>query len=126
MRSSLHSHRRSPLQTVVISLVGMRFHVRVGILPHERVHAQPLEIDLSVTRADQATGVLDYRELYALAADRLTGEPMEYLEDVASQIADGAMALAGVIHARIAVRKPHVLLDGPLAYAEVVVERTHG
>ena len=44
---------------MVISLVGMRFHVRVGILPHERVHAQPLEIDIAVTRADDADGVLD-------------------------------------------------------------------
>jgi dihydroneopterin aldolase len=111
---------------VVISLVGMRFHVRVGILPHERVHAQPLEIDLSVTRSAHATDVLDYRALYALAAERVTGGPLEYLEDVATHIADGAMALSGVTHARVAVRKPHVLLDGPLDYAEIVVERPHG
>ena len=111
---------------MVISLVGMRFHVRVGILPHERVHAQPLEIDLSVTRSAQATDVLDYRMLYALAAERATRDPVEYLEEVATQIAEGAVALSGVIHARVAVRKPHVLLDGPLDYAEIVVERSHG
>ena len=110
---------------MVISLVGMRFHVRVGILPHEREHAQPLEIDLTVTRSPQATGVLDYRVLYALAAERATHEPLEYLEDVATQIADGALSLNGVVRARVAVRKPHVLLDGPLAYAEIVVERSH-
>jgi dihydroneopterin aldolase len=110
---------------VVISLVGMRFHVRVGNLPHERVHAQPLEIDLSVTRSPQAAGVLDYRALYALAAERSAREPLEYLEDVATQIADGALALDGVTHVRVAVRKPHVMLDGPLAYAEIVVERSH-
>jgi 7,8-dihydroneopterin aldolase/epimerase/oxygenase len=108
---------------VVISLVGMRFHVRVGILPHEREHAQPLEIDLSVTRAPDAVDVLDYRALYAIAADRMRREPLEYLEDIASAIADGALALNGVTHARVAVRKPHVMLDGPLAYAEIVVER---
>ena len=110
---------------MVISLVGMRFHVRVGILPHERVHAQPLEIDLSVTRSPEASAVLDYRALYALAAERATREPLEYLEDVATGIADAAVALSGVSHARVAVRKPHVLLDGPLAYAEIVVERSH-
>jgi 7,8-dihydroneopterin aldolase/epimerase/oxygenase len=111
---------------VVISLVGMRFHVRVGILPHERVHPQPLEIDLSVTRSPQATDVLDYRTLYALAADCAAHGALEYLEDVATHIADGAMALSGVTHARVAVRKPHVLLEGPLDYAEIVVERPHG
>jgi 7,8-dihydroneopterin aldolase/epimerase/oxygenase len=108
---------------VVISLVGMRFQVRVGILPHERVHAQPLEIDLSVTRPAEAPAVLDYRELYALTAERMAREPLDYLEDIAGSIADAAVALAGVTRARVAVRKPHVALDGPLAYAEVVVER---
>jgi 7,8-dihydroneopterin aldolase/epimerase/oxygenase len=108
---------------VVISLVGMRFHVRVGILPHERDLAQPLEIDLSVTRAAGVTGVLDYRTLYALAAEHTSREPLDYLEDVAAAIVDGALMLEGVTHARIAVRKPQVMLDGPLSYAEIVVER---
>jgi dihydroneopterin aldolase len=108
---------------VVISLVGMRFHVRVGILPHERDLAQPLEIDLSVTRAPDSRGVLDYRTLYALAAEHARREPLHYLEDVGAAIADGALALEGVTHARVAVRKPHVMLDGPLGYAEIVVER---
>jgi cytosine/adenosine deaminase-related metal-dependent hydrolase len=67
---------------VVISLVGMRFHVRVGILPHERDLAQPLEIDLSVTRVPDASGVLDYRRLYAVAAKHVKREPLEYLEEL--------------------------------------------
>jgi dihydroneopterin aldolase len=108
---------------VVISLVAMRFHVRVGILPHEREHAQPLEIDLSVTRRDGQPGVLDYRQLHALAADEIAREPLDYLEDVASSIADRALSLDHVIRARVAVRKPNVLVGGPLAYAEVVAER---
>jgi dihydroneopterin aldolase len=111
---------------VVISLVGMRFHVRVGILPHEQVHAQPLEIDLSVTRVADAAGVLDYRALYALAAAQVAREPLEYLEELAAGIADDALALTDVAHVRVAVRKPHVVLDGPLAYAEIVVERARG
>ena len=111
---------------MVISLVGMRFHVRVGILPHERDLAQPLEIDLSVTRHPDAKGVLDYRTLYALAAEHTSHEPLDYLENVASAIADGALDMDGVTHARVAIRKPHVMLGGPLAYAEIVVERGRG
>jgi dihydroneopterin aldolase len=115
-RDALHS-------SVVISLIGMRFQARVGILPHERVHAQPLEIDVAVTRSPEEPGVLDYRRLYALTAERVAREPLDYLEDIAVSIAGAALGLAGVTHARVAVRKPHVALDGPLAYAEVVVER---
>lgn len=108
---------------MVISLVGMRFHVRIGILPHEREHPQTLEIDLSVTRGDGETDLLDYRTLYSLASSGLALEPLDYLEDVAASLAAQAVALPGVTRARVAVRKPQVLVGGPLAYAEVVVER---
>lgn len=104
----------------------MRFHVRVGILPHERDLAQPLEIDLSVTRAPDTRAVLDYRTLYALAATHATREPLDYLETLGQVIADDVLALEGVAHVRVAVRKPHVMLEGPLDYAEIVVERSRG
>jgi dihydroneopterin aldolase len=111
---------------VLISLVGMRFHVLVGILPHERAHPQPLEVDLTVTRAEDEPDVLDYRGLYAMTAGVIHAGPVAYLEQLAATLADGAMALPGVSGARVAVRKPHVMLDGPLAYAEIVVERARG
>ena len=109
-----------------ISLVGMRFHVRVGTLPHERELAQPLVIDLTVSRADDRRDILDYRSLYALVAAQVAREPLEYLESLADSIAEGALALDGVLEARVAVRKPHVPLGGPLDYAEIVVERARG
>lgn len=104
----------------------MRFHPRVGILPHERELAQPLEVDLTVwtTPARGGAVAVDYRVLHALVADRVgRPEPLWYIETTAREIVDAAMALDGVIGARAAVRKPHVALPGPLAYAEVVVER---
>ncbi len=108
---------------MVISLVGMRFHVRVGVLAHERVHRQPLEIDVAVTRPDDAP-LLDYRALYEMTASAVGTEPLDYLEEVAATIVEGALALPDVRHARVAVRKPHVLLDGPLSFAEITMERT--
>ena len=111
---------------MVISLVGMRFHVRVGILPHERDLAQPLEIDLAVTRASDVHAVLDYRTLYAIAAEHAKREPLDYLEVLGRAIADDAVALDGVTHSRVTVRKPHVMLEGPLSYVEIVVERARG
>lgn len=110
---------------VRITLAGMRFHVRVGILAHERELPQPLEVDLSVWRDARATGdaVLDYRALYALTAAAVATEPLHYLEELAGRVADAALAVHEVARARVAVRKPHVTLAGPLAYAEVALER---
>ena len=110
-----------------ITLRAMRFHPRVGILPHEREFAQPLEVDLTVwtTPRDDAGGVVDYRALYDLVARRVEAGPLDYIERVAADIVDAARRIDGVVGARAAVRKPHVALPGPLQHAEVVVERGH-
>jgi dihydroneopterin aldolase len=107
-----------------ITLRAMRFHALVGILPHERIVAQPIEVDLTV-RVSEGDGVIDYRALYELANTVFAAGPIDFLEQIAEQIAEGALAHnARVREARVAVRKPHVGLPGPLAYAEVVVERS--
>ena len=105
-----------------ITLRAMRFHVRVGILAHERELPQPLEVDL-VVDLQRGAGVVDYRGLYEDAAGVARDEPHDYLESIAERIAERALARGGVARARVAVRKPHVGLGGPLAYAEVAVDR---
>lgn len=107
----------------------MRFHARVGVLPHEREHPQPVEVDVTVWRtrtgaADEHT-VLDYRRLYDIAAAAVAREPL-YLEEIGDDVAAGTLAAPGVERVRVTVRKPHVGLPGPLAHAEVVVQRARG
>ena len=107
----------------------MRFHVRVGVLPHEQEIAQPLEVDVTVWRA-RTTGdrpaapVLDYRTLYDAASRAVAADRLMFLEDVATDVADRALVIDDVERVRVAVRKPHVALGGPLEFAEVVLERT--
>lgn len=108
--------------TDTVSLRGMRFHVRVGILPHERDLAQPLEIDV-VAHLAPGAGVVDYRGLYDDAAGIAAAEPHEYIETIAERVAERALAREGVVRVQVAVRKPHVALGGPLAHAEVAVDR---
>jgi dihydroneopterin aldolase len=108
----------------------MRFHVLVGILPHEQTHPQPLEVDVTVWRAlrsDDGVGgsegdVVDYRDLYEAVAARVTAGPLRFLEDVARTLVGDLLSRPYVRRARVAVRKPHVPLPGPLTYAEVVVD----
>jgi dihydroneopterin aldolase len=106
----------------------MRFHALVGVLAHERELPQPLEVDLTV-RLDTAMHgdrpTLDYRILYDAVARVVGAGPLDYLERAAERLADAALALERVAEVRVAVRKPHVALGGPLAFAEVVVERAN-
>jgi dihydroneopterin aldolase len=106
-----------------ISLRGMQFHTLVGVLPHEKEFPQPLEVDVTVW-VSRADGMLDYRTLYAAVSDVVREGPVGYLEDTGEKIAQRVLAGGGVRRARVALRKPHVPLPGPLAHAEVVVERT--
>ena len=106
-----------------IVLRAMRFHALVGILPHEKTNAQPIEIDLTVMVAD-GDSVVDYRRLYDSAASVIASGHIDYLESIAERVALGALAISDrVMRAQVAVRKPQVALGGPLAYAEVRIER---
>ncbi len=110
-----------------ITLHAMRFHALVGVVAHERTVPQPIEIDLRVRVAPQneSDSVIDYRELYALVADTFAHGPIDYLEQIGATVARRALALdARIRHVHVAVRKPHVALAGPLAYAQVVTERS--
>jgi dihydroneopterin aldolase len=107
-----------------ITLRAMRFQALVGVLPHERVVPQPVEVDVTV-RVEADGFAVDYRALYAAAATIVSPAHVEYLETIADRIAAAALALDRRIRAaRVSVRKPHVALPGPLAYAQVTVERT--
>ena len=110
-----------------VTLKGMRFHTHIGVLPHEAEIAQSIEVDVSVWVAGKtggSAGVVDYRELYGIAAQVLGAGHIKYLEDVGQRICDRALKLSGVRRVSVVVRKPHVALGGPLDYAEVEVERS--
>lgn len=110
-----------------VTLKGMRFHTHIGVLPHEAEIAQSIEVDINVWvtgKGGGSAGVVDYRELYDIAARVLGEGHIRYLEDVGQRICGGALKLSGVTRANVIVRKPHVALGGPLDYAEVEVERS--
>lgn len=122
---TLRSVRRSPNRNLTeVALMDMRFHPCVGILPHERDVAQPLEVDLIVRHSLGTDDVLDYRVLYEATRSTIEGGPLTYLELIAESLADQALAIGGVTWCRVVVRKPHVALGGPLAHASVAIERT--
>ncbi len=108
-----------------VLLKGMRFHTRVGVLPHEAELPQPVEVDVAVTAAGtiRSPEVLDYVSLYALVAEVMSTPHIAYLEDAAERIASAALRIRGVASATVSVRKPHVPLPGPVEYAQVTITR---
>lgn len=114
-----------------ITLRGMRFHTLVGLLPHEEKFPQPLELDVSVYLSLKRVGdtdsprmLLDYRTLYKLVADTVGTSHHKLLEALCEQIAQAALAIEGVSRVRVAARKPHAPVPGPLDAVEVVIERS--
>jgi dihydroneopterin aldolase len=110
-----------------ITLHAMRFHALVGVVAHERTVRQTIEVDLCirVAPADAGTSVIDYRDLYDIVARTFDDGPIDYLEQIGDSVARRALAHdTRIRHVHVAVRKPHVALAGPLAYAQVVTERS--
>ena len=114
-----------------ITLRGMKFHTLVGLLPHEEKFPQPLELDVTVFlslkrvgQADSPRMLLDYRSLYQVVADAVGTSHHKLLEALCERIAGAALALEGVTRVRVAARKPHAPISGPLDAVEVTIERS--
>lgn len=116
-----------------ITLKGMRFHTRVGLLPHEERIPQPLELDVTVWTSLRAVGetdspqaLLDYRDLYALVERTVGTSHHRLLEALCEKIAAATLTRAGVERVEVAARKPHAPINGPLDCVEVVIVRGRG
>jgi dihydroneopterin aldolase len=116
-----------------ITLRGMRFHTLVGLLPHEEKFPQPLELDLTVYlslkrvgETDSPRALLDYRTLYQLVADTVGTSHHKLLEALCERVAQRALELDGVERVKVAARKPHAPLEGPVEHVEVMLERGRG
>ncbi len=113
-----------------ITLNGMRFHTIVGLLPHEEHVPQPLELDLTVWlslrhvgETDSPRALLDYRQLYKMVSETVGASPHRLLEALCEKVAAQALDMERVERVRVAARKPHAPIDGPLDSVEVVIER---
>jgi len=116
---------------VTIELFGLVVFGHHGYLEAERRLGQRFLVDLWVDVHGEATGTdriedtVDYRRLAALVREVFAGPERLLLEGLAGAIADGIVARhAAVERVKVRVRKPDVVLDPPVDYAAVVVERT--
>lgn len=109
------------------SLVVFGHH---GFLEEERRLGQRFLVDLWVdvgeaaTASDRIDDTVDYRRCAALVREVFAGPERLLLEGLAGAVADGILERFSIVeHVRVRVRKPDVVLDPPVDYAAVVVER---
>ena len=116
-----------------LSLLGMRFRARHGVLPQEKVEAQPFEVDVilhaDLSRAaetDALDDTVDYAALHELVGALVTGPAFDLIEGLAGAIARAVLAAtdpALVEAVEVRVRKPEAPLDGELDTVEAALLR---
>jgi dihydroneopterin aldolase len=116
---------------MTIELSGLVVFGHHGYLEEERRLGQRFLVDLWVdvhgeaTDTDRIEDTVDYRKLASLVREVFAGPERLLLEGLAGAVADGIVErFPAVSRARVRVRKPDVVLDPPVDYAAVEVERT--
>ena len=115
----------------VIELQSLVVFGRHGYLEEERRLGQRFLVDLwvdvrgSASDTDRIEDTVDYRRLAELVREVFSGRERLLLEGLAGSVADGIVErFEAVQRVRVRVRKPDVVLDPPVDYAAVVVERS--
>jgi len=116
---------------MTIELAGLVVFGRHGYLEEERHLGQRFLVDLWVdvrgeaTATDRMEDTVDYRRLAGLVREVFSGPERLLLEGLAGTIADGILErFAAAESVRVRVRKPDVVLDPPVDFAAVIVERS--
>ena len=115
---------------MTIELHGILLHGFHGVLEHERRDGQRFLVDVDLdleheqaSRTDQLEDAVDYREVVSRVRAISDARAYQLLEAFAAAVADALVAEFPVTAVRVRVRKPDVVLDPPVEFAAVAVER---
>lgn len=115
---------------MTIELRGLDVFGHHGYLEEERRLGQRFLVDLRADVAGEATATddiddtVDYRRIAGLVGEVFAGPQRLLLEGLAGAVADGILErFPSVVRVRVRVRKPDVVLDPPVEFAAVIVER---
>lgn len=115
-----------------LSLLGMRFLGRHGVLPEEKVTAQPFEVDLvlhadlaQAAERDDLAATVDYAALFDLVRAIVEGTTRDLIEALAGAIASAVLGATPpeVDAVEVRVRKPEAPIDGTFDTVEVSILR---
>jgi dihydroneopterin aldolase len=116
-----------------LSLLGMRFEARHGVLDWEKETPQPFEVDVllhadleSASQRDDLAATADYAALNGLVRDIVTERSFDLIEALAGAITRAVLVatdatVVGAVEVR--VRKPKAPIDGAFDTVEVTITR---
>ena len=115
---------------MTIELHGIVLHGYHGVLDAERRDGQRFLVDVELDLASEQAGytdrivdAVDYRGVVARVREISDARTYYLLEAFSAAIADALLDDWPVSAVRVRVRKPDVVLDPPVEYAAVSVER---
>lgn len=116
-----------------LSLLGMRFLGRHGVLPEEKVTAKPFEVDLvlhahlaDAADSDDLAATVDYAALFDVVRAIVEGTSRDLIEALAGAIATAILAAtpSEIVEAvEVRVRKPEAPIDGSFDTVEAAILR---
>jgi dihydroneopterin aldolase len=116
---------------MTIELVGMVVFGHHGYLEEERKLGQRFLVDVTAevggdaAETDLIEDTVDYRGIASAVREVFAGPERLLLERLAGELADTILDRYRTLdRVRVRVRKPDVVLDPPLEYAAVSVERS--
>ena len=107
----------------ILTLTGLRFDANLGILEHEKIGPQPIQVDAELNlgtqpllpRDDDITHVLDYRKVRQIIINECTMEHMNLLESLIGKLGYRLMQLPGVLGVRVKIAKLEIFDDCEVA-----------
>jgi dihydroneopterin aldolase len=119
-----------------LSLLGMRFEGRHGVLADEKVTAQPFEVDVvlgadlaAAAERDDLAATVDYADLFGRVRAIVEQRSFDLIEALAGEIAATILAATdpAIVHeVEVRVRKPKAPIDGAFDTVEVALVRRRG
>ncbi|MDD2457629.1 MAG: 2-amino-4-hydroxy-6-hydroxymethyldihydropteridine diphosphokinase [Eubacteriales bacterium] len=117
-----------------IFIEGMTFVTHIGVLEHEKVHPQPVVVDLSLSvmpvqasRTDRLEQTISYAAAYERISQIIQTEQFGLVERLAGSIAQQLLLDHETLMAvTVTVRKPEAPLPGPFTSAGITITRVRG
>jgi dihydroneopterin aldolase len=114
---------KTPAGHQTLELTGLRFDANLGILEHEKIDPQPIQVDAELNLGtqpllpsdDDIMHVLDYRKVRKIIIDECTAEHINLLETLIGKVSYRLMQLPGVLGVRVKIAKLEIFEDCEVA-----------